>query len=116
MIEKAGTASRQETSQARLLGKDPKNSEPIYARFGKYGPMLQRGEVENKEKKPDFAPMPSGVKIEDISLEQALEMFSLPKKVGKTKDGQEITANIGRFGPYIQVGKLFVSIKPLRPI
>jgi DNA topoisomerase-1 len=50
-----------------------------------------------------------------VTLEQALEMFKLPRTVGETKDGQPIKANIGRFGPYIQVGKLFVSIKPEDP-
>jgi DNA topoisomerase-1 len=115
LIEKASGASRQEASQARLLGKDPKNGEPIYARFGRYGPMLQRGEVENSDKKPDFAPMPTDIKINEISLAQALEMFSLPRTIGKTNDGQSISANIGRYGPYIQVGKLFISIKPLDP-
>jgi DNA topoisomerase-1 len=115
LIEKANQASRQETSQARLLGKDPKTNEPIYARFGRYGPMLQRGEVENTEVKPQFAPMPNGVRLEDVNLEQALTMFSLPRLLGKTKEGEEIKANIGRFGPYIQIGKLFVSIKPKDP-
>jgi len=59
--------------------------------------------------------MPAGAKIENVTLDQALEMFKLPRTVGKTKDGQDIMANIGRFGPYIQVEKLFVSIKPLDP-
>jgi DNA topoisomerase I len=77
--------------------------------------MLQRGETESEEK-PDFAPMPEGVALEDVTLEQALEMFKFPRLVGKTEDGKEIRANIGRFGPYIQVDKLFVSIKPLDPM
>jgi len=115
LIEKAGDASRHETSQARLLGKDPKSDKPIYARFGRYGPMLQRGEVENSEEKPDFAPLPNGKTLDSVDLEQALTMFSLPRLVGKTKDGKEIRANVGRFGPYIQVDKTFVSIKPLDP-
>lgn len=115
LITKAGDASRHETSQARLLGKDPKNGEPIYARFGRYGPMLQRGDVEDKTKKPDFAPLPDGIRLENVTLKQAINMFSLPRIVGVTEDGQEIKANIGRFGPYIQVDKTFVSIKPLDP-
>jgi DNA topoisomerase-1 len=85
------------------------------ARYGRYGPMLQRGETESEEK-PDFAPMPDGAGIETVTLEQALEMFKLPRTVGQTEDGQDIKANIGRFGPYIQVGKLFVSIKPHDPM
>src|SRR5690606_36305395 len=81
---------------------------------GRFGPMLQRGE-QSDDPKPDFAPMPTGAKIETVTLEQALEMLKLPRLVGQTEDGQDIKANIGRFGPYIQVGKLFVSIKPLDP-
>jgi DNA topoisomerase-1 len=76
--------------------------------------MLQRGETESEEK-PAFAPLPSGVRLEDVTLEQALEMFKLPRLVGTTDDGKDIKANIGRFGPYVQVDKTFVSIKPLDP-
>jgi DNA topoisomerase-1 len=115
LVAGADKASRKEASQARLIGKDPKSDRPIYARFGRYGPMLQVGEVED-ETKPTFAPMPAGSTIETVTLEQALEMFKLPRTVGTTDDGQEIKANIGRFGPYVQVGKLFVSIKPLDPL
>jgi DNA topoisomerase-1 len=75
---------------------------------------LQRGETEDEEK-PAFAPLPAGTTMETVTLEQALGMFELPRTVGKTDDGKEIKANIGRFGPYIQVDKLFVSIKPLDP-
>ena len=115
LLAEANEASRKEVSQARLVGNDPKSGKPIYARFGRYGPVLQRGEVEDEEK-PDFAPLPAGEKIETVTLEQALGMFKLPRVVGTTADGQEMKANIGRFGPYVQVGKTFVSIKPLDPM
>lgn len=115
LVESSADISRQEVSQARLIGADPDNNLPIYARFGRYGPMLQRGEVEDESKKPDFAPLPKGTTIDTVTLEQALIMFKLPRLVGTTEDGQEIKANIGRFGPYIQVGKTFVSIKPHDP-
>ena len=59
--------------------------------------------------------MPAGARIETVTLEQALKAFQLPRVVGQTEDGKDIKANIGRFGPYIQVDKLFVSIKPLDP-
>jgi DNA topoisomerase-1 len=108
-------ASRKEASQARLLGEDPKSKRPMYARFGRFGPMLQLGEVED-EVKPVFAPMPANTSLEEVTFEQALEMFKLPRLVGQTDDGQDIKANIGRFGPYIVIGKLFVSIKPLDPM
>lgn len=115
LVEKSEDISRAEVSQARLIGSDPKSGEPIFARFGRYGPMLQIGDSEDKEKKLTFAPMPKGATIEDVTLEQALVMFQLPRTVGTTPEGEEIKANIGRFGPYIQVGKTFVSIKPLDP-
>lgn len=114
LVEKSEEASRSEVSQARLLGPDPKTKQPIYARFGRFGPMLQRGESDD-EQKPTFAPMPANTTMDNVTIEQALKMFELPRPVGMTEDGQEIRANIGRFGPYIQVGKIFVSIKPHDP-
>jgi DNA topoisomerase-1 len=115
LIEQSADISRQEVSQARLLGQDPKTKEPVYVRFGRYGPMLQRGETDEKDKKPAFAPLPAGATMDTVTLEQALIMLKLPREVGSTADSQKITANIGRFGPYVQVGKTFVSIKPLDP-
>jgi DNA topoisomerase-1 len=115
LITASEAISREESTQTRHLGDDPKTGKPILARYGRYGPMLQRGETESEEK-PDFAPLPAGIELENVTFEQALEMFKLPRRVGTTADGQEIKANIGRFGPYIQVGKLFVSIKPHDPM
>jgi DNA topoisomerase-1 len=120
LIEKSGGIKRSEVAQAREIGTDPKSGKPVFARFGRFGPMLQLGSTEEKdadgkEVKPRFAPLPTGARLETVTLEQALEMFKLPRTVGQTKDGQDMKANIGRFGPYIQVGKLFVSIKPLDP-
>ncbi|NCS83107.1 DNA topoisomerase I, partial [Candidatus Saccharibacteria bacterium] len=77
---------------------------------------LQLGATDNEEgEKPIFAPMPRGARIETVTLDQALKAFELPRIVGQTDDGQDIKANVGRFGPYIQVGSLFVSVKPLDP-
>jgi DNA topoisomerase-1 len=114
LIEASADISRAEATNTRLVGNDPKSGLPIFARFGRYGAMLQKGE-QSDDPKPEFAPLPSGTKIETVTLEQALEMFKLPRLLGKTDDGKEIKANIGRFGPYIVVDKLFVSIKPLDP-
>lgn len=114
LVVSAEGSSRQEAAQANKLGNDPKSGEPIFARYGKFGPMLQKGETTD-EKKPAFAPMPEGTRIDTVTLEQALTMFTLPRKVGLTADGKEITANVGRFGPYIQVEKTYVSIKPTSP-
>jgi DNA topoisomerase-1 len=115
MVEKSEGISREESTQTRVLGTDPKSSKPIMARYGRYGPMLQRGETESDDK-PDFAPLPEGATLDTVTLEQALEMFKLPRLVGQTADGQDMKANIGRFGPYVQVGKLYVSIKPHDPM
>jgi DNA topoisomerase-1 len=115
MVEESAGVSRAEATQTRHVGDDPKSGLPIFARFGRFGPMLQKGE-QSDDPKPVFAPLPAGAKIETVTLEQALEMFKLPRTVGKTKDGKEIKANVGRFGPYIVVDKLFVSIKPHDPM
>lgn len=115
MVEESAGVSRAEATQTRHVGDDPKSGLPIFARFGRFGPMLQKGE-QSDDPKPVFAPLPAGAKIETVTLEQALEMFKLPRLVGTTKDGKEIKANIGRFGPYIVVDKLFVSIKPHDPM
>ena len=115
LIVNSGGIDRASVAQAREIGVDPKTGKPVLARFGRFGPMLQLGATEDKENKPQFAPMPAGKKIETVTLDEALHAFKLPREVGKTKDGDVIKANIGRFGPYIQVGKLFVSIKPLDP-
>lgn len=114
LIKQSGGIDRSKVAQATPVGTDPKSGKMIYARFGRFGPMLQLGSTESEEK-PQFAPMPAGARIETVTLEQALKAFELPRIVGTTEDGKDIKANIGRFGPYIQVDKLFVSIKPLDP-
>jgi len=110
LIEQSGGIDRSTVGANREVGTDPKTGKPILARFGRFGPMLQLGSQDSDEK-PQFAPMPSGARVETVTLEQALEAFKLPRVVGTTEDGQEIKANVGRFGPYIQVGKLYVSLK-----
>jgi DNA topoisomerase-1 len=116
LVESSADVSRQETSQARILGVDPKSGKNVIARYGRFGPMLQIGETSDETEKPKFAPMPSGASINTVTFEQALEMFKLPRTVGKTEDGETILSNIGKFGPYIQVDKMYVSIKPLDPM
>ncbi len=109
-IEQSGAIDRSKVGDSRDIGTDPKTGKPIIARFGRFGPMLQLGSTDSDEK-PHFAPLPRGTKISTVTLEQALKAFELPRLVGTTEDGQDISANIGRFGPYIQVGKLYVSLK-----
>jgi DNA topoisomerase-1 len=115
LIENSGGIDRSTVTKAREIGIDPVTKKPVLARFGRFGPMLQLGSTEDKDNKPQFAPMPAGRKIETITLEEALYAFKLPRVVGKTTDGVVIKSNIGRFGPYIQIDKLFVSIKPFDP-
>ena len=115
LIVQSGGIDRASVAQAREIGTDPKTGKPVLARFGRYGPMLQLGDTSDESDKPQFAPLPAGKKIETVTLEEALHMFKLPRVVGQTSEGDDIKANIGRFGPYIQIGKLFVSIKPLDP-
>jgi DNA topoisomerase-1 len=113
LIEESGGIDRSTVGTNREVGIDPKSGRPIIARFGRFGPMLQLGATEDKENKPDFAPLPKGVKLETVTLEQAIEAFKLPRIVGKTEDGQDIRANIGRFGPFIQIGTKTKATKPL---
>lgn len=120
LIENSGGIDRAQVAQATPVGTDPKSGKMIYARLGRFGPMLQLGDAKNpdgtdSDEKPQFAPMPKGFRVDTVTLEEALKAFTLPRLVGETADGLPIKANIGRFGPYIQVDKLFVSIKPLDP-
>jgi DNA topoisomerase-1 len=110
LVDKSEDISRQDANQGRVLGKDPKSGKPVIARLGRYGAMIQIGQAEDEEK-PKFAPMPAGKNLADVTLDEALEMFNLPRVVGKTPDGAEITSNIGRFGPYVKFDSTFVSIK-----
>ena len=93
----------------RLLGKDPKTDENVYVRIGRFGPMAQIGEA-SEDVKPRFASLLSTQSITDITLEEALELFKLPRIVGNFED-EDVIAAIGRFGPYLRHKGKFVSIK-----
>jgi len=113
--EKEETVSRQEAQQARELGTDPKSGKPVIVRLGRYGPFAQIGQAEDEEK-PEFAGLRPGQKMETITLEEALELFKLPRDLGETPEGEPVQANIGRFGPYIRYGaRNFVSLKDVDP-
>jgi DNA topoisomerase-1 len=120
LVEKSEDASRAEASQQRKLGKDPKTGNIVYARFGRFGPMLQMGDTPDKKDKeapkPKFAPMPAGADLDTVTLEQAMPMFNLPRVVGQTAKGEDIIADIGRFGPYVKVNNEFASIKGQDPL
>lgn len=109
-IEASSEISRKDATQTRELGLDPKTKKPIFARIGRFGPMLQLGNQEDEDK-PIFASIPKGMKFDKITLEEALPFFDLPHEVGKSPDGYKIVTQIGRFGPYVKCNKTFVSIK-----
>ena len=113
-LEEKSAVSREEVIQARELGIDPQSGKPVSVRLGRYGPLVQIGTRDDAEK-PRFAKLLPGQSIESINLEEALELFKLPRLLGETPDGEKVTANIGRFGPYIQYGKKFVSLKEHDP-
>ncbi len=113
-IELAKDISRDETHGKRDLGEDPASGKPVSVRFGRYGAYAQIG-TQDDEEKPTFASLRTGQDIENISLAEALELFKMPRTVGETVNGEVIKANYGRFGPYIQYGKKYVSLKEVSP-
>jgi len=102
----------------KLLGEDPKTGKPVYVKIGRYGPMVQLGETLSREEqkenpdaeKPTFAGIPKGTSMQDVNLEQALELFKLPRDLGEYEN-KKVVAAIGRFGPYIRHDGKFVSLK-----
>lgn len=113
-IEKVDSMRLQHKVGERMLGNDPKTGRQVSVKIGRFGPVVQVGDASDEEK-PQFASLLEGQSIQDITLEEALKLFELPRHVG-TLDGKVITAAIGRFGPYIHYDKLFVSIpKNLAP-
>ncbi len=94
-------------SGERILGKDPKTGKPVSVRLGKFGPMAQIGDIDDENKQ--FASLGTDQNIGTITLEEALNLFLLPKNLGVYK-GEEVEVNNGRFGPYVRFGKTFVSL------
>ena len=104
------SVSREEVAQARELGTDPASGKPVTVRMGRFGPFVQIG-TKDDEDKPRFAGLRPGQKMDAINFEQAMELFKLPRKLGKTPAGDEIVANVGRFGPYVKYGSKYASLK-----
>jgi DNA topoisomerase I len=104
------SVSRDEVAQARDLGIDPASGKPMSVRMGRFGPFVQIGTKDDADK-PRFAGLRPGQKMDLITHAQAMELFKLPRKLGSTADGQEITANVGRFGPYVKYGPKYASLK-----
>jgi DNA topoisomerase-1 len=92
----------------RLVGVDPKTKKNIYVKIGRFGPMAQVGEASDEEK-PTFASLKKGQSIETITLDDVLELFKLPRTVGQF-EGEDLVVAIGRFGPYVRLGKTFYSL------
>ena len=95
---------------ARLLGTDPASGKPVNARIGRFGPMVQIGEAEDEEK-PRFASLRKEQSIATITLQEALDLFKLPRTLGHS-GVEEVIVNVGRFGPYVKLGTTFASLTP----
>ena len=108
--DKETSVTREQVAQARELGADPKSGKPVTVRMGRYGPFVQIG-TKDDEEKPKFAGLRPGQKMNDITFEEAMELFKLPRKLGETPDGLAVSASVGRFGPYVRYGDKYVSIR-----
>ncbi|PWE19317.1 type I DNA topoisomerase [Aliarcobacter skirrowii] len=108
--DKEENISKSDYSQVRELGIDPKSGKPVSARVGRFGPFIQIG-TKDDEEKPKFVAIPEKLNMDTITLEEALFLFNLPRVVGVDDNGNEIKANIGRFGPYLQVKTKYYSLK-----
>ena len=107
-VEKAINQRTERKAGERELGKDPKTGKPVFAKIGRYGPVVQIGNANEKDK-PQFAHMPKELSMETITLEQALDLFKLPRMLGEF-EGEPITVGTGRFGPYVLHKKLYASL------
>ncbi|WP_321312922.1 type I DNA topoisomerase [Halarcobacter sp.] len=108
--EKEESVNKEDYLQIREIGTDPKSGKPISARVGRFGPFVQIG-TKDDEEKPQFVAIPDHLNMDTITLDEALFLFTLPRVVGQTQEGEDIKANIGRFGPYLQVKTKFYSLK-----
>ncbi|AHE99469.1 DNA topoisomerase I [Thioalkalivibrio paradoxus] len=109
--DKAVSVSRAEAVQSRELGTDPKSGRPVSVRMGRYGPIVQIG-TRDDEEKPRFAGLLPGQKMDQVTLEEALALFKLPRDLGETPEGEPVQVNVGRFGPYVKYGRKFASLGP----
>ena len=110
VLDKEANVSRQEANQARELGIDPKSGKPVSVRMGRYGPYVIIGTAEDEDK-PGFYGLQPGQRLDSITLDEALALTKLPRDLGESPDGLAISANVGRFGPYVKYGTQFVSLK-----
>jgi DNA topoisomerase-1 len=104
------SVTREQASQARVLGTDPKSGRPVAVRMGRYGAFVQIG-TKDDEDKPLFAGLRPGQKMDEIGFDEAMDLFKLPRALGETPEGEDVSASIGRFGPYVRYGSKFASLK-----
>ena len=107
-VSKVMNARSEHKAGERELGTDPKTGKPVFVKIGRFGPVAQIGSAEDKDK-PLFAQLPSNLSIETITLEEALELFKLPRELGGF-EGTKVSVGTGRFGPYVQHNRKYVSI------
>jgi len=108
--EIATSVSREEVAESRPIGTDPATGKPVSVRMGQYGPFVQLGSRDD-EQKPRFASLLPGQRMDDVSLEDALRLLSLPRELGQTADGRPVSVGRGQFGPYVKCGAKYASIK-----
>ena len=107
-VEKTMNTRQERKAGERQLGKDPKSGKPVFVKIGRFGPVVQVGTAEDSEK-PLFAQLPSEKSMETLTLEEALELFKLPRTVGDF-EGSPVTIGAGRFGPYVLHQKKYTSM------
>ena len=108
--EKEESVNKEDYLQVREIGIDPKSGKPVSARVGRFGPFIQIG-TKDDEEKPKFVAIPDNLNMDTITFEEAMFLFTLPRVVGLDSSGEEIKANIGRFGPYLQIKTKYYSLK-----
>jgi len=109
VTDKSESLDRTDAGSARVLGPDPVSGKEVTARIGRFGPMVQIGTVDDEEK-PKFASLQPGQSIYSISLDEALKLFDMPRKLGADANGEEVTVGIGRFGPFAKRGSTYASL------
>lgn len=108
--DKKATLDKADAGSVRVLGNDPASGRPVSARIGRFGPLVQIGTVEDEEK-PRFASLKPGQSIYNISFDEALKLFEMPRQLGVDANGEEISVGIGRFGPFAKRGSTYASLK-----
>jgi len=115
ITDKSDSVSREDVMPTKELGKDPETGKMIYIRTGRFGSYVQLGDWSEedrkaKQNKPKSASLPKGYSIDTMTIEEALKLFSLPRVIGKSKEGEDVTLQLGPYGPYMKSGKINVSL------